>query len=81
MRDVAGQTVVVATGAASESFCGMVKLNETGKALWSALAEGLDERAIVRRMAEEYDVPSDKLEHDVAAFIARMDEAGFLEHD
>lgn len=81
MRDVAGQTVVVATGAASESFCGMVKLNETGKAMWSALAEGLDEHEIVQRMAGQYDVSSEKLAHDVAAFVARMDEAGFLEHD
>ena len=31
LRDVAGRSVVVATGAAAKRFRGMVMLNETGK--------------------------------------------------
>ena len=31
LRDVAGQTVVIATGEASRDFHGMVKLNGTGR--------------------------------------------------
>lgn len=34
MRDVAGQAVAIATGEASKSFHGMVKLNGTGADIW-----------------------------------------------
>lgn len=78
MRDVAGQTMVVATGAASESFHGMVKLNETGKFIWQLLAEAHSEQEIASALAEAYDVSPEQAAQDVAAFIAHMREAGFL---
>ena len=78
VREVAGQAVVIATGEASRDFHGMVKLNSTGKVIWEALAEGLSEEAIVEKLAVEYDVSSDKAAEDVAAFVAQMQEAGFI---
>ncbi len=37
LRDVAGRSVVVATGAAAKRFRGMVMLNETGKEIWCSM--------------------------------------------
>ena len=37
LRDVAGRSVVVATGAAAKRFRGMVMLNETGKEICTIL--------------------------------------------
>mgnify|MGYP000829823905 CR=1 FL=1 len=34
LRDVAGRSVVVATGAAAKKFRGMIMLNDTGKEIW-----------------------------------------------
>lgn len=78
MRDVAGQTVIVATGEAAEGFRGMIKVNEAGREIWSAIAEGLDETAVVDRLTERFDVSREVAERDVAAFVAGMREHGFL---
>ena len=37
LRKVGGQNVVVAVGAASRDFNGIIKLNETGAFLWELL--------------------------------------------
>ena len=38
LRDVAGRSVVVATGAAAKKFRGMVMLNDTGREVWTRLS-------------------------------------------
>ena len=47
VRDIMGQCVVVATGEASESFSGMIKLNDTGKDIWEGVASGKSEISFV----------------------------------
>lgn len=78
LREVAGQTVVIATGEASRDFHGMVKLNETGRVIWESLANGVSEAGIVERLTAEYDVTPEKAADDVATFVAQMRDAGFL---
>ena len=78
LRQVAGQGVVIATGEASKEFSGMVKLNGTGSFIWERVAEGLDEDAIAKALVAEYDVTPEKAASDVAAFVAKMRENGFL---
>lgn len=78
MREVAGSHVVIATGEASKTFHGMVKLNDTGALIWQSLADGLTEAEIAAKLASEYDVDAEKAASDVAAFVAAMDEQGFL---
>lgn len=60
MRDVAGQAVAIATGEASKSFHGMVKLNDTGADIWRGVEEGLDEAAIAERIAAKYEVDPER---------------------
>lgn len=79
MRDVAGQAVAIATGEASKSFHGMVKLNGTGADIWRGVEEGLGEAAIAERIAAKYEVDPERARQDVDAFIARMREAGLVE--
>ena len=79
MRDVAGQAVAIATGEASKSFHGMVKLNGTGADIWRGVEEGLDDASIAERIAAKYEVNLDRARRDVDAFIARMREAGLVE--
>lgn len=79
MRNIAGQAVAIATGEASKSFHGMVKLNGTGADIWRGVEEGLDEAAIAERFAAKYEVDPERAREDVDAFIARMREAGLVE--
>ncbi len=79
MREVAGQHVAIATGEASKSFHGMVKLNGTGAFIWQGLEKGQDASTIAQGLAAAYEVSPEKAAADVSAFIARMAEQGFLE--
>lgn len=78
LREVAGQTMVVATGEASKDFHGIIKLNSTGKEIWQGLTEGLSKEEIIKKMAEKYEVDVKKLTLDVDEMIKQMTEAGFL---
>lgn len=79
MRDVAGQAVAIATGEASKSFHGMVKLNDTGAFIWNGIEKGLDEAEIAGQLAASYDVEVGQALKDVESFIARMRDAGLVE--
>jgi hypothetical protein len=79
LRDVAGQTMVVATGEASKDFHGMIKLNATAKIIWEGVASGLSPEQIAQKLAEEFDVELDVALSDTQEVIAQMSENGFLE--
>ena len=79
LREIAGQTVVIATGEASKTFHGMVKLNGTGRDIWQGLAKGLSQEKIAQGLVDKYDgVDLDKAREDTARLIGKMEEAGFL---
>ena len=79
IREIAGQSVVVALGEASKIFNGMIKLNETGKFIWAQLADGCEREAIVEAMLREYDVDRETVNRDVDGFIEVLKGANILE--
>jgi len=79
MRDVMGQSVVVATGEASKTFSGMIKLNETGKIVWESISDGKSKDEIVERIIDEFEVDKARAESGVNTFINNMVEKGFIE--
>ena len=78
VRDIMGQCVVVATGEASESFSGMIKLNDTGKDIWEGVAAGKSEEEIIDQIVEDYDVDKERTKDSVSKFIADMKDKGFI---
>ena len=78
LRDIGNQTVVVATGEASQDFYGMIKLNQSGKIIWEGISDGLSEELIISKLLDKYDVDKNKAEFDVRQMIDKMDKAGFL---
>ena len=79
VREIAGQSVVVALGEASKVFNGMIKLNETGRFIWNQLADGCEREAIIEAMLREYDVDRKTVERDVDGFIDILKGAKILE--
>lgn len=79
MRDVAGQTVIIATGEASRTFQGMIRVNDTGKVVWSGLNDGLTLDRIVDNVTAEFDVDRATATADVEKFIEKMRDNGFLD--
>ncbi len=78
-KEIAGQYVVIALGAASKIFNGIIKLNESGKFIWDKLAEGATKEEIVDALLAEYDVSRETAENDVDKFIAELEGANILE--
>ena len=78
LREVAGQVMVIATGEASKDFHGMIKLNSTGKDIWEGLQAGLDEADIAKKLQEKYEIDINEAKTDTRAFLAKMEEMGFL---
>ncbi len=78
LREVAGQTMVVATGEASKDFHGMIRLNETGKLVWQGVAEGKTADEIAEGMTKIFAVDRGQALADVRALISKMQAAGIL---
>ena len=79
VKEIAGQYVVIALGAASKIFNGIIKLNDSGKFIWDKLAVGADNDDIVNALLEEYDVDRTVAEADVDKFIDELKGANILE--
>ena len=79
IREIAGEYVVVALGAASKIFNGMIKLNETGKFIWEKLALGWEKDAIIAAILLEYDAEKAQVEEDFDCFIKTLQGANILE--
>ena len=79
VRDIAGQSVVIAVGEASKVFNGIIKLNETGKIIWTKLSEGADKSATVDAILAEYDVDRETVEKDYDTFVNTLLGAGIIE--
>ena len=79
LRSVMGSYVVVAVGAASKSFRGMVKLNSTAADIWKCIESGFSKGEICDMLFEKYDVEREKLEKDVDGIIRDLVEQGFID--
>ncbi len=79
LRKISDTYVVVAVGEAAENFNGMISLNETGGFMWQAIADGKSEQEIVDAIMAEYEVDIETAKADVAGFIQKMVDAGFMQ--
>lgn len=77
LRQVAGQTVVLPFGDELDLNM-MITLNDTGAFLWEHLQEETTEDALVADLLKEYDVDEETARKSVAAFVAKLNENGFL---
>ena len=78
LRDIAGKSVVVATGEAAESFRGLIKLNETGAFLWRLLQNETDEEKLKKALLKEYDIDEERAKEEISSFVARLKEEDLL---
>ena len=79
VREVAGKSVAVATGARSREFHGMVTLNSTGKFLIEQLATDCDVQTLTEKLTQEYDVDTETARTAVINFTDALRRAGILE--
>ena len=78
LREVAGNSVVVAVGQASLDFNGLITLNSSGTMLWRLLEVGVTEAAMVAALVDEYEVDPTRAQKDIEAFINKLKGANLL---
>ena len=78
MRELSGQSVVIAVGKAAEVFNGMIRLNDSGTELWKRLSVGCDEESLVECLINNYEVDAPTAQEDVRQFLTKLYDADIL---
>ena len=74
----AGVSVLVPTGDSSQSFHGIVRLNESAAFIVSKLASDTTEEAIVEALGKEYEGTTEEFTASVRATVEKLREVGAL---
>lgn len=79
LRNIAGCEIVVPVGAASDSFNGMITLNDSAAFFWSLLQKDTTVDEMVEKTLSEYEIDGDTAKKDIEAFIATLRENNILD--
>lgn len=69
VRTIAGETLLIPVGVATQDFNGMVLLNETGAFLWEALQEPKTEEALAAALVDAFETDPETALSDIRDFI------------
>lgn len=69
LREIAGESLLIPTGTASQKLNGMMRLTETAVFIWKQVDTAADLAEIVRRIREEFDVDQETAQRDVHGFL------------
>ena len=79
LREIAGETILIPSGAAAQKFNGLVTLNELGSLIWNALSEDLTLDALTARITDVYEIDTATAKADAEEFLAELRRVGALE--
>ena len=79
LRTIAGETILIPSGAAAQKFNGLVTVNAIGAFIWDVLQTPTDLDGLVARITEEYEVDADTARRDAEEFLAELRRIGALE--
>ena len=78
LRKVGKQYVVAATGEASRSFNGMMRLNEEAAFAFALLKDDITEEQLTEALIRKYGSEPEETRADAARFVATLKEADAL---
>lgn len=78
VREIAGETVLVPTGATAQEFNGMLSMTDTARFIWERLerVENLDE--MVQAVLDAYDIDENTARQDVIGFVQALLQHGMV---
>lgn len=79
LRNIAGSDIVVPVGNASNTFNGMITLNDSGAFLWKAMQKDTTINKVVARLTSEYEVSTEQATTDVQKFVAMLRENDLID--
>ena len=78
LRDIAGEVILVPTGAATQQFNGMITLNEVAAFIWKNLDESETKEILVDKIMDEFEVDRETAMRDVIGFVSALYERGLV---
>ncbi len=79
LREIAGEYILVPTGASAAKINGLITLNELGCFIFKTLKESRTMETLVDAIVAEYDVDRNTAQADAKEFLTQLDEIGGLE--
>lgn len=79
LRELAGEYVIISTGAAPPASGGLLTVNEVGAELWEMLQTERSLEELVWKILEEYDVEEKTAREDIQEFLDTLNQRGMLE--
>ena len=78
-QDYQGKQLLLASGAAAESFCGVARSNETAAFIVNCFKRDMTETEVVNVLLDAYDVDPETAMRDVQKIVKKLNEIGALE--
>ena len=72
LREIAGESVLIPTGEASQHLNGMIHLTETGAFIWKQVDTAADLEEITERIRSEFEVDEETARRDVRGFLHEL---------
>lgn len=81
VREIAGETIAIPSGAAAQKLSGLVALNGSGKDLFELLQTEQTPDSLTRALLEKYDIDEATAKADVLDFLEVFRQSGILIED
>lgn len=79
LRDIAGECVLVPTGATTQEFNGLITISDTAKFIWEHLEKTDSFEELIQLILEEYEIDEETAKNDAYAFISQLIASGFVD--
>ena len=78
LRNIAGESILAATGSATQDFNGMITLNEVATFILENIDECEREEVLVGKVLEEFEVDEETARSDVREFLNQAIKFGIV---
>jgi len=79
LRDIAGECVLVPTGATTQEFNGLITLSDTARFIWENLEKVDSFEELITAVLNEYEIDKETASKDAIEFINSLGMMGYIE--
>ncbi|MDO4312486.1 MAG: PqqD family protein [Eubacteriales bacterium] len=79
LREIAGECILVPTGATTQEFNGMLTMSETARFIWENLEKADSLEEMIQMILDEYEIDEETARRDAVGFISQLVGNGFVE--
>ena len=79
LTELGGEYIAVPVGETANNFHGIFRMNESGKMIWEALADGLDLAETAKKLTEVYDIDYNTALKEVEEIVLKLKSVGLIE--